>query len=138
MSLLQNPKKIVRLSFPHPEQLMRLRSFSPQISYAICQDDVMMHDLLIHSSLEGKKADQFTQVRHKTTDTNTMINSVSMESSLAAMATSSRASAVQSEISMAVMKQAQDQQEVFAQALLEMIKQTPTPNGTGQIINIGA
>lgn len=61
-----------------------------------------------------------------------------MESSLAAMATSSRASAVQSEISMAVMKQAQDQQEIFAQALLEMIKQTPTPDGTGQIINLGA
>jgi hypothetical protein len=45
---------------------------------------------------------------------------------------------VQSEIAVAIMKQVQDQQQVFANALLEMINQGPMPDGTGQVINIAA
>ncbi len=67
-----------------------------------------------------------------------MINSVSLESSLASFATGSKNSAVMNEISMAIMKQTMDQQEAVGQALLEMIKQGPMPDGTGKLINIGA
>jgi hypothetical protein len=67
-----------------------------------------------------------------------MTNSVSMDSSLAGMATNLKSSGVQGQISMAVMKQMQNQQEVFNNALLEMIKQGPMPDGTGQILNLGA
>jgi hypothetical protein len=61
-----------------------------------------------------------------------------MDSSLAVMATNLKSSGVRSEIGMAVMKQVQDQQKIFNNALLEMIKQGPMPDGTGQILNIGA
>ncbi len=67
-----------------------------------------------------------------------MINSVSMESSLASFATGSRSRAVMNEISVAIMKQSLEQQEAFGQALVEMIKQSPMPDGTGQIINTSA
>ncbi len=79
-----------------------------------------------------------TQVRKKKTDTDNMINSVSLESSLASFATESKNRAVMSEISMAIMKQNLDQQEAMGQALVEMIRQTPMPDGTGKILNIGA
>ncbi|NLF52244.1 MAG: putative motility protein [Leptolinea sp.] len=67
-----------------------------------------------------------------------MINYVSMESSLASFATGSRSRAVMNEISMAIMKQTLEQQEAVGQALIEMIQQTPMPDGTGQIINTAA
>jgi hypothetical protein len=67
-----------------------------------------------------------------------MISSVSTNSSLAAMATGMQNASVQSEISIAIMKQVQEQQAAFANAMLEMINQGPMPDGTGQIINIGA
>lgn len=43
-----------------------------------------------------------------------------------------------SEIGMAIMKQNLDQQEAMGKALVEMIKQGPMPDGTGQLVNIGA
>jgi hypothetical protein len=67
-----------------------------------------------------------------------MISSVSTESSLAAMSTGMQNANVQAEISVAIMKQMQNQQAAFANALLQMIRQGPMPDGTGQIINIGA
>lgn len=67
-----------------------------------------------------------------------MTSSVSLNSNLAVMATESKNRAVMSEISMAIMKQTMDQQEAMGQALIEMIKQGPMPDGTGQILNIGA
>ena len=72
------------------------------------------------------------------TDIKNMTSSVSLNSSLAVMATESKNRAVMSEISTAIMKQSLDQQEAFGQALVEMIKQTPMPDGTGKVINIGA
>jgi hypothetical protein len=43
-----------------------------------------------------------------------------------------------SEIAVSVMKQQQDQQKQFADALIQMMNQTPKPSleGTGQIIDI--
>lgn len=73
-----------------------------------------------------------------TSDTIYMVQSISLNSSLAVMATESKNRAVMSEISMAIMKQTMDQQEAMGQALIEMIQQTPMPDGTGQILNIGA
>lgn len=67
-----------------------------------------------------------------------MVSSVSLNSSLAVMATESKNRAVMNEISVAIMKQNLNQQEAMGQALVEMIKQTPMPDGTGQILNIGA
>ncbi len=67
-----------------------------------------------------------------------MVNSVSLESSLASFATGSKSRAVMNEISVAIMKQNLDQQEALGQALVEMIKQTPMPDGTGMLLNIGA
>ncbi len=72
------------------------------------------------------------------TDIQNMTSSVSLNSSLAVMATESKNRAVMSEISMAIMKQTLDQQEAMGQALIEMIKQGPMPDGTGQVLNIGA
>lgn len=57
---------------------------------------------------------------------------------MALLATGLKSNSVQSEISIAIMKQMQDQQQGFANALLEMIRQGPMPDGTGQVINIGA
>lgn len=47
---------------------------------------------------------------------------------------------VMSEISMAILKQIQDQQERQAAMLVKMINQTPTPSldSTGQIIDVYA
>jgi hypothetical protein len=67
-----------------------------------------------------------------------MVSSISTDSSLAAVATGMQNSRVQSEISVAIMKQMQEQQDAFANALLEMIRNGPMPDGSGQIINIGA
>lgn len=67
-----------------------------------------------------------------------MVNSVSLDSSLASFATGSKNRAVMNEISVAIMKQNLDQQKALGQALVEMIKQTPMPDGTGTILNIGA
>jgi len=57
---------------------------------------------------------------------------------MALLATGLKSNSVQSEISIAIMKQMQDQQQGFANALLEMIRQGPLSDGTGQVINIGA
>jgi hypothetical protein len=67
-----------------------------------------------------------------------MVNSISTDTSLAVIATGMQNANVQSEIAVAIMKQVQDQQQVFADALLEMINQGPMPDGTGQVINIAA
>lgn len=72
------------------------------------------------------------------TDKSSMANSVSLDSSLASFATGSKNRAVMNEISVAIMKQTMDQQKAADQALLAMIKQSPLPDGTGQLINIGA
>jgi hypothetical protein len=81
---------------------------------------------------------QDIQVSEKFSDIKHMISSVSTDSSLAVMATGMQNANVQSEISIAIMKQVQNQQDAFANALLEMIKQGPMPDGTGQVINIAA
>jgi len=48
-----------------------------------------------------------------------------------------RSQQIMTEISMAVMKQQQDQEKRFAAAIVEMINKTPTPSleGTGQLID---
>jgi len=48
------------------------------------------------------------------------------------------ASQITSELSVAIFKQQQEQQQRMAEAIVEMIKQTPTPSleGTGKIVDI--
>lgn len=51
-----------------------------------------------------------------------------------------RGAQVMQQISVAVFKQQQDQQQRMADALIEMMKQTPSPSldGTGQLIDVFA
>jgi hypothetical protein len=66
------------------------------------------------------------------------ISSTSMETSLASLATQMSASEVQGQISIAVLKQIQRQQQQAAQSLIQMMSQTPGLDGTGRIINLAA
>lgn len=63
-----------------------------------------------------------------------------MESSLAATATAMQSTRIPREIGYSVLKQIMDSQAAQAQALVQMINNGPTPtlDGTGQIVNIGA
>ncbi len=47
-----------------------------------------------------------------------------------------QAGQVQSEISAAVLKSLMDQQEQQAQALVGMLRQSPSPDGVGRIVDI--
>ncbi|GEM_PF-1127130 len=71
------------------------------------------------------------------TDDNDMaISGASMTNALAGMASDMHSQQIGLELATAVLKQIQDQQNMQAQALLEMIRNTPSPSGTGQIVNI--
>lgn len=63
-----------------------------------------------------------------------IVNATSMETTLATMATNRSNLQVQAEITMAVLKQMQEFQEVQAAALLKMINNTSL-DGTGQLVN---
>lgn len=62
------------------------------------------------------------------------VSSTSMVSELAALATRQASQQVQADISLAVLKNLQDQQEVMGQALVKMISGT-TLDGTGRLVN---
>jgi len=49
-----------------------------------------------------------------------------------------QAGQVQAEISTAVLKSIMDQQEQQAQALIGMLRQGPSPDGTGRIVDVFA
>jgi hypothetical protein len=69
------------------------------------------------------------------------INGVNaMANSLASLATGMQGGRVQQQLGMTVLKQALDNQEMLAQALIQMVSSGPTltMDGTGQIVNIGA
>ena len=65
------------------------------------------------------------------------VSGVSMVDSLAVLASGMQSTQLDSQLGVAVMKSIMDQQEQFAQALVQMIQQRPTLDGTGSIINIG-
>lgn len=65
------------------------------------------------------------------------ISGTSMEDVLASMATNRSNKQVQAEISAAVLKQQQEQQEIQAAALVEMI-QSSSLDGTGKLVNRSA
>ena len=58
--------------------------------------------------------------------------------SLASLASAQSGNAVQSEIATAVLRQIMDGQARQAQALLEMIARTPSPEGVGKQIDLRA
>lgn len=62
------------------------------------------------------------------------VSSTSMVSELAALATRQASQQVQADISLAVLKNLQDQQEVMGEALVKMINGT-TLDGTGRLVN---
>lgn len=64
----------------------------------------------------------------------------SMENSLALMASAMQSVRIPQEIGFSVLKQIMDTQANQAQALIQMINSGPSPtvDGTGQIVNIGA
>lgn len=64
---------------------------------------------------------------------------VSLENQLAAMATDWQAEQLQLQLSVAVLKSIQDQQETQAQALIKMIRQSPSPDAAvGTLIDVSA
>jgi hypothetical protein len=64
----------------------------------------------------------------------------SFENSLASMATSMAGGSSQQKIGVAILKQILQTQEMQVQALVQMMstESTPTVDGTGTIVNIGA
>ncbi len=65
------------------------------------------------------------------------VSSVSVDS-LASLATEMKGANIGTQIGVAVMKQIQQSQEQMAAALLQMIAQSPSPEGVGQNIDISA
>ncbi|MBN1538261.1 MAG: putative motility protein [Anaerolineales bacterium] len=63
------------------------------------------------------------------------VSSVSSSTSLASQATGMAAEEIALQLSVAIMKQAQDQQKIAGQAIVNMINQASSLDGTGQIIN---
>lgn len=63
------------------------------------------------------------------------VSSVSFNSSLASQASGMAAEEIALQLSVAIMKQAQDQQKMAGQAIVNMINQASSLDGTGQIIN---
>ena len=66
-----------------------------------------------------------------------IISGVSMESDLARMATMNSHQQIQNQVVLSVLKQQMQIEEMQAEALVNMIKET-TLDGTGQMINLGA
>jgi hypothetical protein len=64
------------------------------------------------------------------------ISGASLTDSLVNMASNLQASKVAMQIGVAVLKQIQDQQKAQAQALINMISQTPSLDGTGQVVDV--
>ncbi|MCI0521560.1 MAG: putative motility protein [Chloroflexi bacterium] len=62
----------------------------------------------------------------------------SIETSLPLLAGSMKAQETMMRLSMAIFKQIQDSQEMQAQALINMINQTPSPDGTGRVVDVSA
>ena len=72
-------------------------------------------------------------------DTNNMsVSGISSVDTLASLASGMASAGVQSDIALAVLNQIQDQQMLMAQALLDMISQTPSLDGTGQAVDVSA
>jgi hypothetical protein len=66
------------------------------------------------------------------------LSSVSLSDSLSSLATGMASENIALQIATAVMKQAQDQQKMAGQAIVNMINQASTIDGTGQIVNVAA
>lgn len=64
------------------------------------------------------------------------ISSVGFSDSLSSLSSGMASENIQLQIAVAVMKQAQDQQELAGQALVSMINQASSIDGTGQIVNL--
>jgi hypothetical protein len=62
----------------------------------------------------------------------------SIETSLPLLAGSMQAQETMMRLSMAIFKQIQNSQEMQAQALINMINQAPSPDGTGRIVDVSA
>jgi len=66
------------------------------------------------------------------------VSGVSFSDSLLNTAVSLKTMSSQSSITVAVMKQIQEQQKIEAEGLLKMINSTPTPGDVGSIVDVSA
>jgi hypothetical protein len=66
------------------------------------------------------------------------VSGVSFSDSLLNTAVSLKTMSFQSSITVAVMKQIQEQQKIEAEGLLKMINSTPTPGDVGSIVDVSA
>jgi hypothetical protein len=66
------------------------------------------------------------------------ISSASLTDALPMMASAMKEQDLQMQISVAVLKKVQDQQEQYAQSLIKMMSQSFSLDGTGGIVNVSA
>ena len=66
------------------------------------------------------------------------ISSASLTDALPMMASAMKEQDLQMQISVAVLKKVQDQQQQYAQALIQMMSRNFSLDGTGSIVNISA
>lgn len=66
------------------------------------------------------------------------ISSASLTDALPMMASAMKEQDLQMQISVAVLKKMQDQQEQYAQSLIKMMSQNFSLDGTGSIVNVSA
>ena len=66
------------------------------------------------------------------------VAAASFSNSLASQATQMQASAIQQQLSVAMLKNTLDNQKQQANALVEMIRQTPSASGTGSLLDVRA
>ncbi len=64
------------------------------------------------------------------------ISSASLSDSLSSLSSGMASENIQLQLAVAVMKQAQDQQELAGQALVSMINQASSIDGTGRLVNL--
>lgn len=69
---------------------------------------------------------------------NMNISSASLSDALPVMASAMKEQDLQMQISVAVLKNVQDQQQQYAQALIKMMSQNFSLDGTGSIVNVSA
>lgn len=66
------------------------------------------------------------------------VSGISSVDTLASLASGMESAGIQSDIALAILNQMQDQHMMMAQALLDMISQTPSLDGTGQVVDVSA
>lgn len=66
------------------------------------------------------------------------VSEASLSNALAGLASGTKAQEIQYQLAVSVLKKTQDQQKQQAAALIKMISQVPSPDGTGRVVDVTA